>query len=219
MAIEDRLEEAGSFPVATTQPGVEGIAITKQGIDGPTSTFVTEASDAAPDEFYYISEIGIIYTLKNGKTVQRSYYILAGEEEGGIVREYLSRWEVVSMDMSYGELKIMDMNSARSIYVDNRKEGVRRDITPADARSLLDAIRADCEERTMTQHSYFHDGYFVYTYDDGREAYAHDIYISIEFDEDFVHPSIYADSRHTLAWLEEQGLLFCEVRQGNISHG
>lgn len=208
MAIEDRLEEAGSFPVATT-------ITTTEAKDGPTAAFVTEQ----PAETYYIAEINIIYTLTNGKMVQRKYNIPAGEEEGDIVNEYLSRWEVVSMDMSYGVLETLDVNAVKSIYVDNRKEGVRRDITPEEAQSLLNAIQADCEERTMTQHSYFHDGHFVYTYDDGREPYAHDIYISIEFGEDFVHPSIYADSRHTLAWLEANDLLFCEVKQGNISHG
>ena len=209
MAIEDRLEQSGSFPMAAT-------ATIMETPDGPVAEFATEET---PDEFYYISEINVTYVLKNGKTVQRKYNILASEEEGDIVNEYLSRWEVVSMDISYGELETLDVNTAKTIYVDSWKEGITRKLTPADAQSLLDAIQADCEERTMTQHSYFHDGHFVYTFDDGAERYAHDIYISLEFGDTFIHPSIYADSRHTLAWLEKQGLLFCEVRQGNISNG
>ena len=52
----------------------------------------------------YATTLMIHYTMDNGRLIQRQYNIWADGEEGEIVNEYLSRWEVVSNAGYYNEL-------------------------------------------------------------------------------------------------------------------
>ena len=89
-------------------------------------------------------------------------------------------------------------------------------ITPELVQSLIAAVKADCDERTMTQRSAYHLGYFL-EYDKYNEEYYKTKSLAISFwGENGVYVtgaylSVFADSAHTLEWIRSHGYLTEEV--------
>ena len=93
--------------------------------------------------------VTLVYQLKNGKTVTREYRILAESEAGQILRRYVSSPEYVLGWVWTGEsqvrrIEFMDPGGAIS--------------DPAEIRSLLDAVVADCQSGNLPQCWAYIDG-------------------------------------------------------------
>lgn len=174
----------------------------------------------------YATDVMIHYTMKNGRQIQRQYTIWGHGETGDIVREYLSRWEVVGYAGYYGELSstvVGEMTSVQSAPIIS----INGTYVPEPYRtqetidSLIAAIQADCEARTMTQRSAFHTGHFHVTYEDGTVEDSRSFWI--EFGgKNYKSGSfnVFPDSENTLEWLRHRGLLPYPVCSENgCSHG
>lgn len=96
----------------------------------------------------------------------RNYNIRANLDEGKIVKEYASRWEQVWKQARYGYQDGFNPEDITSMNIGD----MTHQITPELVESLLAAVKADCDERTMTQRSAYHLGYF-WDYDKYNEEY------------------------------------------------
>ena len=82
-----------------------------------------------------------------------------------------------------------------------------KSLSPQDAATLMEAIRLDCDERTMMQRGNFHNGFF--TLEDGTKRQC--IYVSLwDTTTGAAQLAVYPDSRHTLQWISDHGYEFCE---------
>lgn len=218
-ALETRIEDSGAFPLSYLQPQNEGVA----GVSMPDEGFLYGEGGYSVDEPHrYAAQVTIEYTMNSGREVTRSYFIWTDSEAGDIVREYASRWEVVWEYARRGWQDEFDLEEVSQINVSGIERKDMADlVTKENAESLLAAIRADCDERTMMQHSYYHtDGRFT-RYD---EEYEQDfkspsIYISIYTGDGYYETGadfdVYTDSVHTLQWLREHDLLAFEIEEGS----
>lgn len=203
IALEDRLETPGTFPVDLNVTYRDDIG------------YCYEDGTPYEGEYYYVSTLYLTYTLDNGKVITRYYKIRTTDEVRSIVNEYLSRWEVVSKNAWYGEEEYLDMNEIRYVHIFGQ-ELDKDSLTREDIEALMTAIRADCEERTMNQFEYFHDGHFWReNNEDGQGTYTRSMWISISAAENTgISLSFFPDSRHVITWCQERNLL----NGWNISH-
>ena len=174
----------------------------------------------------YATTLMIHYTMDNGRLIQRQYNIWADGEEGEIVREYLSRWEVVSNAGYYNGLTLPAPTQEAAVkdpyysFSLNGNPVPEEFCTQADIDALVAAIKADCEDRTMTQRAAFHTGHFEFTYEDGTPGISRSFWI--EFGgENFSSGSfsVFPDSENTLNWLRERDLLTYTVHPENAFNG
>ena len=216
LALEDRLESSGSFPedaVITTDKG--------DIIDWDRVNGVHDLDSEALHEirYRYADSVYITYFMEDGREVQRRYYIWADAEEGEIYKEYMSRWEVVSRLSNYQDGEWFDMSALLAVRVDGEavpSELVNRKL----GEELLMAIKADCLERNMVQDESYHDGHFARVDEEsGEMVYVRSLYIYLRTEEYGCSFYVYADSKHTLNWMRENGVLSWEVRGENIFPG
>ncbi len=204
LALEDRLEESGTYYYMDGVP----LDVETLKVPGPRGEVTCR----------YTSVIYIDYVMNSGKVISRKYIVWGDGEEADIVNEYLSRWEVVSAAGYFGEMVTTgDIAADALTYI--HIEGTQVPLEYCGMRSvesLLEAIKADCEDRTMTQHSSFHEGHF-----EGVDSYGDEIETRsfwVEFSgwnakSGSFH--VYADSENTLKWLEDRGLVPYEVHADN----
>lgn len=199
LALEDRLEESDTYVL------VDGL---------PVPTWEAKEFGLPEDaEIRYSSNLMIYYTMNNGRVVQRNYTIWCDGEEGSIVKEYLSRWEVVSYASYYQEL------AATTIPGETPPQGLILNInsypysvTEADVDSLLAAIQADCDARTMTQRSSFHNGHFEYVNEYGEEISTRSFWVEFSgYNSKSGSFNVFPDSENTLNWLKSRNLLEYDV--------
>ena len=140
------------------------------------------------------------YTLKDGRVVRRYYYIYNEGEAAELAARLLSRPEILlgkNMDADWaGEggvyLVRMDQTDIPTEYM-----------TDTDMEALKQAILADCLEGNMAQVWEMHKiPVFVHP-DYPKES----IYLEFYWETDGVWFHAFGDSRHTLQWLRERGLL------------
>lgn len=210
LALEDQVTSGGQYPI------IDGEVKHQTAVQ----TMTSEEFDAL--EFRNASVLYIYYEMENGRTVQREYFIWCDGEEGDIVNEYLSRWEVVRVAGYYGELVVTSMGEIgadEDAYTSINIVGKpipEEYCTPGEVESLLEAIKADCENRTMTQKASFHTGHFEHTEEDGSVRDTRSFWL------EFAAGSgrngsfyVFADSENTLNWLRERNLLTYEVFPDN----
>ena len=218
LALEDRLEGGGDYPARyiDSLPSVSGVTMPEGGFD-----YGDEEREGEYDRFephYYVDWITIFYTMDSGREVTRSYWIWASFEEGEIVKDLTSRWDAVWYEARLGYRDEPDFSRIQDFSVD----GVRAPeelMTEETALSLIDAIKADCEEQTMAPDSIYHKGWFRYAYEDpqvaAEEKYGYDRNIYIYIDT-YTGPGkqmtgvqfrVYPDSENTIQWLRDRDLL------------
>lgn len=223
MALEDRLENSGAYPASYVDafgtvsniPYPEGDGF-RYGEDGPYDTM---------EKHYFADMIHITYVMKSGKEVQRRYTVWASFEEGEIIKEYASRWEVISKDSRMGYEEELDFSRIHDFTVD----GVRVPeelMTEVAVLELLEAIKADCEDRTMARSTYYHSGQFKVPvtdpYADVEFYYDSSLYIDItthtgpEKDLTGCYFRIFPDSANSVQWLREHDLLNYEIVEGSF---
>ena len=207
LALEYRLEESDTYVL------VDGL---------PVPTWEAKEFGLPEDaEIRYSSNLMIYYTMNNGRVVQRNYTIWCDGEEGSIVKEYLSRWEVVSYASYYGEvgtLAIWGEEPGSDIFINI--DGYTMAANQEDVDSLLAAIRADCDARTMTQRSSFHNGHLSYTDEYGNSLTTRSIYVEFSTENGKSGSfNIFADSENTLKWLQEHSPREFNVSAENTYYG
>lgn len=218
MALEDRLEDYGRYPARyiDSLPSVSHVTCPEEGFDYGDEEHEGEYDYNEPH--YETDHVVITYRMDSGKEVTRRYYIWASFEEGQIIREFLSRWDNVWRDARMGYEDEIDFSRVQDFDVD----GVRVPkelMTEETVLSLIDAIKADCEARTMAPNGVYHTGYFRYVLDDPYdqidEDYGYDRSIYIRIDT-YTGPGkritganfrIFPDSANTIKWLQDRDLL------------
>ena len=187
----------------------------------------TEVDENWQDEtLVYATQIGLKYELESGKIVRRRYFVWADSEAGNIAREYLSRWkhvnwQTMTIDGEEQERLAYVMENFSAVmgdFTDNRKDLPAACTDKAKAEELLAAIQRDCAEGNMAQHPYFHTGHFRVEdeYEEDGIAERPNIHLTITSREYSWYVDIFADAKHTLKWLEDNGLLTWEVRSEPI---
>ena len=212
-ALENRSEDWGAFVWA----------------DGEWIRYVDTNSDRIDEEnennrYTYVDTVSLTYELDNGRIIRRRYNIWMDNEQvsseaGRIARDYMTQWETVNsriITVENVEYNCLDyvLRDVKSIYVDFQKDNVPTDLS--EMESLLAAIRADCAEGHMAQNDYYHTGYFRVADEYAESGYyeVHSMSISIAGEDYNWWVSFYGDSRHTIAWLQNRGLLEAEVCPG-----
>lgn len=223
MALEDRLENAGAYPAAyvdsfgthsNTPYPEEGFSYGENG-DYPEDTPV-----------YYADWITLDYQMKNGRKIHRKYTVWASFEEGEIIKEYASRWENVMDYGRWGYVDVLDFSRIHDMTVEGRR--VPQELLNEETvRSFLEAVKADCDERKMTQDSYYHQGRFKVPVEDALADdafyYSRSVYVDItthkEGSKDLtgVYVQVYPDCTNTVAWLQRHGLLPYEMVPGTFA--
>lgn len=212
MALEDHIESYGNYPLAYIQHREEKEKHPVMPEDG----FVYGEGGYNEDgPMLTTDNVQIQYKLKNGCTMTRSYIIWANLDEGKIVNEYTSRWEFVWKQARYGYQDDFNVSDITSINIGSVTLHEYQ-ITPELVQSLLDAVKADCDERTMTQNGAYHPGYF-WEYDKYNEELYKTKSLNISlWGENGMYVTgaslyVYADSAHTLEWMREHDCLTEEV--------
>lgn len=201
MALEDRVQDGGNYPLRYIQSvGRKDARIPEEGF--------RYDEDYDPDEAHVnAGEVTLQFHLKSGRTVVRRYPVWYSFEEGEIIREFMSRWELVWNYARWGSSEPLDPDHVNRIYVDGLYRDTEQDMTREDALSLLEAIRLDCEERTLAQQWSLHKGYFTIK-EDEPESQRRQIYFSIwDSNDTGVQLAVFPDSVHTIEWLTSHGLL------------
>ena len=214
-ALENRSENWGTFVL----------------VDGEWIQYIDNNADRIDEEnpdnrYTYVDAVNLTYELESGKQIRRRYNVwmdnqYVSSEAGRIAKEYLTRWDTVNsrtITVDGVELNRLDyvLQDVRGIYVDFM-DG-QQDISEQEILGLVAAIQADCVEGHMAQSDYYHTGYFRVE-DEYSEAGHYDIPsigISVTREDYTWWISIYADSRHTITWLQSHDLLKAEVHTGNI---
>lgn len=218
MALEDRLEDYGSYPARyiDSLPSVSHVTWPENGFDYGDEEHEGEYDYNEPH--YEVDHVVITYRMDSGKEVTRRYYIWASFEEGEIIKEFLSRWDNVWRDARLGYEDEIDFSRIQDFDVDGLR--VPKELmTEETVLSLIEAIKADCDEQTMAPNGVYHTGYFRYELDDPYnqidEEYGYDksIYIRIDTytgpgkDITGIQFRVYPDSENTVKWLRERNLL------------
>ena len=205
LALQDRVEDYGSHVI------LDGQRVYASEVD---------KEERKGLDWVYSTSVYIHYTMDSGKEISREYIIWGDGETGEIVNEYLSRWEVVRIAGYYDNVEFtaeeaLEDSAYTRLWVNGVEVPMEYRGTSA-VESLLDAIQADCAERTMTQRETFHTGHFERIDEEGETEAFRSFWI--EFSTDLGKDgnfSVYADSENTLKWLSDRDLIDFTVHPEN----
>ena len=215
-ALDQRAEDAGVYTL----------------VDGEWVLGFADTDPKDPGNRYtYVDSCNLTYEMENGKLIKRRYYIWmdnneVSSEAGRIAESYLTRWETVNdrtvkvNGVEYSRLDLV-LQDLKGIYVDYMEDQVlqKKLATESNARSLIAAIQADCDEGNMAQSYMYHSGSFWMEDEYAETGYRNfpELGISLSGDKYTWWISIYPDSVNTLRWLKTHGALPVEVRSENIA--
>ena len=216
LALEDRLESAGQFPEEAVIHTDKGDVIDWDRVNG---VYALDSQALREIPYRYADTVFITYFMEDGREVQRRYAIWADAEEGEIYKEYMSRWEVVSKLSNYQDGTYIDLKDVLTIQVDGEKLPQEK-VNRQTAEELMMAIKADCLERNMVQDESYHDGHFARMDEEyGEMMIRRSLYIYLRTEENGVSFDVFPDSRHTLKWMEDNGMLNWLVNEENVFPG
>ena len=158
------------------------------------------------------------YTLKDGRTVRRSYNVWVDSAAGEIPKKLLSRWDAVNSDtveINGKDVEVLPLvlDAIENVYCSTTSSSKTPEHlkTRAAAESLLRAIQADCEAGTMVQSGAYHDGVFVIPQRDDDTNEIRDLYICLSSKNYSWNVTVYTDSENTIRWMRDNGLLAEDV--------
>ena len=220
LALEDRVQDGGGYPLSYLESlpdGRRNTTMPEEGFNYGEDGYDTEEPHA------YAAYVTLRYTMNSGREVLRFYYVWADQEEGDIVREYMSDWDVVWENARRGRYDAFDIDQLYDISVEGKRLPEEM-TTPEAAQELLDAMKADSESRTMTQSPYYHDGRFR-SWNEEYQKYSYDssLYVCIrtrvgpdDYDYTSADFEIFPDAENTINWLKEHDMLPYEIVSGNF---
>ena len=210
--LEDRLTQDGPYV-----QDLEGNYI--YNIDSNSHLIGRDQSEITDCRFVFRTQIQ--YVLKSGKEINRICWIWADGEGADAAREFMSSWEdCIQSPYSDNENRIPQiLDDLRDLYVEGMHESILKP-DRALVEGLLEAIQKDCAEYNMAQNYTLHTGYFQSKDPDEYGNYhpTHSIYISIGSREYGWSVEVYPDSRHTMQYLQEHGMLYCDIFENNLHY-
>jgi len=215
-ALEHRAEHAGTYVL----------------VNGEWVYYIDNNADVIDEEdpnnrYTYVDTVRLTYEMENGKQIRRRYQVwmdnqYVQSEAGRIAKDYLNRWDTINsrtVTVNGEEVNRLDLilQDVQNISVDYMNVEPQP-ISELDARSLIAAIQADCAEGTMAQSMFYHTGHFRVEDEYSETGYyeVESMGISISSDRYSWWVSFYADSRHTIAWLQSHGLLDAQIYSENL---
>ena len=221
-ALEHRAEKAGTYVL----------------VDGEWIHYIDTNADRIDEEnpdnkYTYVDELNLTYEMESGKLIRRHYYIWVNNdhvdsEAGRIAESYLTDWDTVNSrtvtlnGVEHNRLELI-LQDPEAVYVDfmDMEEDVRQELaTPANLRSLVTALKADCTEGNLAQNSRYHTGAFRIEdeYAESGYQYLPELGISISGEKYTWWVSIYPDSSNTIQWLQRHNVLNAEVLEEDITY-
>ena len=176
----------------------EGAAVTV--VDSKTTTAENTV------EYRKYNTYWITYRLKNGRTVERRYYLWVDSEAGEIMNRYMSSIEAVFTDwgIKTPEELMAKADTPTDLYIEGMSVPEEK-LTEETVKELFRAVIADCEAGTLNQYSDFHEGYVL---DKGeRRIKGYSIELFMDEDERYCYFNVYADGENCLEWLESLDIL------------
>lgn len=166
-----------------------------------------------PDEPYPYDyqQVSLTYHLKNGRTVQRRYYLLADGEGKDILKHYSGTLGAIFG--MYGEMSDVQTPEDLMGYVGKPEYISVGSLTVEDeyltaetVRNLFEAIIADAEAGHMSQIYYYHpDKEFTNRYDETITINCFGMSVRLSEKYSF-YTEIFFDSENLLAWMESVGI-------------
>jgi ABC-2 type transport system permease protein len=148
-------------------------------------------------ETRFAASFTIIYELTDGSKVTRYYYGFADSESGKILTDLFSTPEQV-LGVEESEIPGFAAN-IEEILLDS--EFVTPALDEQQRQALLEAIAADCRDGNMAQNWAFHSV-------DNVEYYLEFQYWNAEArNSDWMTITVFPECRHTIAFIEESGML------------
>ena len=171
-------------------------------------TVRNDYSKAELRDYKQYSRVTVTYQMKDGRRVQREYFIMVDTEEGELVKRHYSSevyllWDQIGWRESDSLLDLVA--KPERIHV----EGIPVDdayLTEEALEELFRAISADCAAGAMAQNGEFHKGTVFEEGEAQLREYWLNIEIGLPVDCGF-SLNIYAEAVNTRAWLEKTGVL------------
>ena len=155
------------------------------------------------NNIYYL-DIGIDYTLTNGKILSRYYSIPVGTKAADDLRPIFSRIECVA-HMTEEEFLALE-DGVYMIYADDTNLTINQN-SDIDVAGLLEAILADFESGAMVQYTEYH----IETDEDGQylkeNHYLEIGYTTPDGVSSGIWLSVYDECVNTIAWMAENNIL------------
>ncbi len=149
--------------------------------------------------YSYPVTITIRYRMKNGSVSSRYYRIWSHEEEGQLVKNWLSRLECVT-----GTDDLAGMQGDYISLVVNGLQMPYEYLEGGKFRSLLEAVEADCAQGNMAQKWAYHQEEYIYISENSSIS---SLYLELCIGDFVTYFDVYGDSENVMAWLEENGVL------------
>lgn len=176
--------------------------------------------------YRYSTWLRVEYSLKNGRTLSRNYYLWSDSQAGDLLRSLTSTWERVVLPSFYPNWDVLNsLGSASYDYSTPPTEEELMDVLricvygqdlPREAlgniRGLYDALKADCQEGHMSPSATLHNGFFSIA----NIPYQESLYMDITLGAGTLNLQIYPDCRNTIAWLRENGFDNFLVNHENV---
>ncbi|MGM9584719.1 MAG: hypothetical protein ACI3V1_04175 [Faecousia sp.] len=202
LALSDRVEDAGAYVL---EENGEYVPI------HDSSYRYWQEGDPLPRQ-RIADQVYLCYTLRDGRTVERSYNIWADSPAGEIAKSLLTRWDAVNMDTATINGKetealplVLDSFQEMSCSFSGKCPDELK--TRAAAESLLRAIRADCAAGNMAQGNAYHNGVFSIPQTDGTIYEDQSLWLSLESKNYNWSVSVYPECENTIRWLRENGMI------------
>lgn len=217
-ALEDRADSTGGYVIGSNGEWVSYI--------DNNSDLIDEEDEDQP--WKYVARVQLSYELNNGNMVRRDYNVWVDSPAGQLTEEYLNRWDVINSryvtvdEVEHNRLDVV-LESFESMYVGYlNEEDMPEELRSREtAESFLTAVKADAAEGNLAQHPYFHTGYFRREddrVDDGYDKF-NQLWIQLSGDKYGWEVEIFPDSRHSIQWLQDHGLMEgVEICAGNFGH-
>lgn len=168
--------------------------------ENKSRVLIAEPENADEEGMYsYPVSITIRYRLKNGTYATRYYRIWSHKEAGQLVENWFSSLQCVTgtddLVGKQGDYIFLSVNGLKipHEYLEGDK-----------FRSLLEAVEADCAQGNMAQQWNFHQDEYVFR---SKDYSISSLYLELAIGDFGTGFEIYGDSRNTMAWLEENGIL------------
>ena len=152
--------------------------------------------DLTPSENYSMP-VSLTYTLKNGRTVSRYYYVTVKSEAGQILRPYFSSLSCV-LGVEVDQLEEL-VQKLGVIHID----GELAYLAEQDQLELLQAIAADCESGSMIQ---------IWSYRRSEGLTDDVFYIELTYKDGFhwCHIQVNENCENVLRYMDEHNITFLE---------
>ena len=200
LALEDRAEEEGAYCLEENGEYV---------IWGDSTYRYWEEGDPIPQQ-RIADRVRLRYTLENGRTMERLYYVWTDTPAGGILKDFLTSWEFVNkrtIEVDGKETEALPLVLATLEKINCNGKSVEAEDLRSSPDSLIRAIQADCAAGTMAQNNRYHEGEFTWVDIYGDTNRQESLYLFLSGTEYGWEVEVFPDGTNTLRWMRQNGLI------------